>query len=62
MTQQDNGGADIMKAMVAVEDFINEPTRIFGDYEPWQVCEYRHALYRVWREYADALLAARSAK
>ena len=47
-----------LDALVAeIEVFINEPPRMFGDDEPWQVRDYRHALYRVWSEYVTALRA-----
>jgi hypothetical protein len=42
--------------ILAVEDFINEPPRLY-DIEPMEVRDYRHSLYRVWSPLRDAILA-----
>lgn len=46
--------------VLAVEDAINEPPRIYN-IEPMEVRDYRHSLYRIWEPLCRAILALSAA-
>lgn len=48
--------AGLRPLLLAMEDFINEPQR--GRDEHPDVCDYRHAAYRVWSPLCAAILKA----
>lgn len=47
---------ELRAAMIAVEDFINEPRRGRDDHP--DVTDYRHEVYRVWSPLRDMIAAA----
>lgn len=49
---------EIERRLLAVEDAINEPPKMWAD-EPLEVREYRHHLYRIWSPLCAAIIAAR---